>query len=342
MAEENEVREEESVERLGARRKRRGGGFLGAVVLITIGTIFLLNNFGLLPWDIWADLWRLWPLILILVGLQIVFGGSRVANLLVALLSLLFFVYILVNAISTSNPDFKAQVQERAPWFPSNRMMTNPESKQEQTTIKEGDYQNVTSRRVRADVGTGKLTLGDSEARDYFDLTASYFTNFGKPRVKHSQINGVLDINFDTEGGFAFFWGGRGSTTYDISLGQPGLASDLDLHVGTGSATANLDQLKVGALAVDVGTGQATVTFNKTTLPTGSVNLEVGTGSIKVSLPKDIALKVKHDIGTGRLKIGESTISGDGTYVSDGYDAASSKLELTVDVGTGAITIERI
>lgn len=47
---------------------------IGPMVLIGLGTIFLLNNLGLLDWSIWSSLWRLWPILLIAAGLDMVFG----------------------------------------------------------------------------------------------------------------------------------------------------------------------------------------------------------------------------------------------------------------------------
>src|SRR5215210_2097893 len=47
---------------------------LGPVLLILAGSVFLLNNLGILPWNVWGDVWRLWPLIPIAIGLDIIVG----------------------------------------------------------------------------------------------------------------------------------------------------------------------------------------------------------------------------------------------------------------------------
>jgi hypothetical protein len=51
---------------------KRRPGYIGPLLLLTIGFILLFNNIGILPWRIWGNLWRLWPVILILFGIQIV------------------------------------------------------------------------------------------------------------------------------------------------------------------------------------------------------------------------------------------------------------------------------
>jgi hypothetical protein len=326
-----------------AQRPPHGSG-VGAAILISLGVIFLLNNFGLLPWSVWADLWRLWPLVLVLIGLQIIFGSWRLTNLVITVVGIAAVAYILILSLAASNLEFDRRVREQAPWLPRQHMqwLTRTEEQQEQITIKEDQYQNVTDRKISADIGVGKLTIADSESKDYFDVRASYFTNFGKPRLSHRVSNGVLSIDFDTEGGFGFFTGWPGTTAYDITLGKPELTTDFSVDVGTGSSEIRLDRLEVAAFRIKVGTGTASVELTKASIPSSNVILDVGTGTIKLRLPKDAALKVKHDVGTGRLKIDDSTIEGDGTYTSENYESAATRLELDIEVGTGTITIERI
>lgn len=50
-------------------RRGRRPRLLGPVVLIALGLLLLLNNLGWLP----VDLWKLWPLVLILIGLEMLF-----------------------------------------------------------------------------------------------------------------------------------------------------------------------------------------------------------------------------------------------------------------------------
>lgn len=52
--------------------QRRGRGWpVGAIILIGLGVLFLLANFGWLNWG-WA-----WPFILIIIGVALLVGRSR-------------------------------------------------------------------------------------------------------------------------------------------------------------------------------------------------------------------------------------------------------------------------
>jgi len=48
-----------------------------SLILILIGTLFLLKNLGLLPMEIWPVLW---PSLLVLLGIYIVFLSQRVQS----------------------------------------------------------------------------------------------------------------------------------------------------------------------------------------------------------------------------------------------------------------------
>lgn len=76
--------------------KTHSGSFFWPILLITIGIILLLNNFGIIPWGIWDSLIRFWPVMLILVGLEILLGRSRTTNLIVTLLGIMILIIIVV------------------------------------------------------------------------------------------------------------------------------------------------------------------------------------------------------------------------------------------------------
>lgn len=49
----------------------RRPGYVGPLLLITIGLIILFNELGFISWGSWGSLWRFWPVILILIGIEI-------------------------------------------------------------------------------------------------------------------------------------------------------------------------------------------------------------------------------------------------------------------------------
>jgi hypothetical protein len=73
--------------------------FFWPLLLIILGTLFLLNNFSLLPWSIWNSLLKFWPILLIFIGLEILLGRSKIANLLMTTIGLVIVGTILILTI---------------------------------------------------------------------------------------------------------------------------------------------------------------------------------------------------------------------------------------------------
>ena len=84
------------------RRHRRGGWVFGLILIFT-GAVLLLNNMGVLPWSVWNFIWPLWPLLLVLIGLRIVFGRGWAGDLIVFIAALAILVLVLINALNRVN-----------------------------------------------------------------------------------------------------------------------------------------------------------------------------------------------------------------------------------------------
>lgn len=59
-----------------------------ALTFITVGSLLLLNNFNLLPPLLWSQIWRLWPVLLILMGFQAILGKSKLAEFAIFIIGL--------------------------------------------------------------------------------------------------------------------------------------------------------------------------------------------------------------------------------------------------------------
>lgn len=71
-------------------------GFVFPLIIITIGVILLLNNLGIISWEIWRTLWLYWPVILILFGIEMLVccEGSKFTYIASVLISM-----VLISAV---------------------------------------------------------------------------------------------------------------------------------------------------------------------------------------------------------------------------------------------------
>lgn len=62
-------------------------GFL----FIFAGLILLLNTLEILPWALWESLLKVWPVLIILLGIKIALGTNQISRFILTLLSLVIF-----------------------------------------------------------------------------------------------------------------------------------------------------------------------------------------------------------------------------------------------------------
>lgn len=90
-------------------RSRTYRGISAGTTMICVGVILLLNNLGTVGWGVWFDLLRLWPVLLISLGLRLIFSTTALhpLSLLGPALVVLATVWTVLN------------YQERAAWTES-------------------------------------------------------------------------------------------------------------------------------------------------------------------------------------------------------------------------------
>jgi hypothetical protein len=105
----------------------------GAIILIILGAIFLLNNFGILPWSIWRDLWRIWPLFLIFWGFQLIFSNSKTARVILWTIIILICSYFFLSIAASTNPSIKNYLPSQFPYLqlPSHNLINDLPSEDE-------------------------------------------------------------------------------------------------------------------------------------------------------------------------------------------------------------------
>src|SRR4030043_1137808 len=202
---------------------------IGPAILITLGVIFLLNNFGVLPWDIWTNIWKFWPVILILVGIEALIGQNISIRTLFILLALVFLIplFFAVNPF-TKNPLATETLT-----------ITEPLGRLARSKII-FDLPATNLDLKAAATGSSKLIEGK----------ISFSKAANKPRVSKEEIfgKGVVTINQDGQTSLPFISSLKNNTQLLLSQQIP-----LELLIKTGAAAGSLDlnNLRVDYLELD-------------------------------------------------------------------------------------------
>jgi len=80
------------------------GSLAWGLVLILLGLMFLFSNFGGLPPAVWNQVIRLWPVLIVLIGFDILIGHSFISDIIYSLFGLFLFFTVLGIVLLHTSP----------------------------------------------------------------------------------------------------------------------------------------------------------------------------------------------------------------------------------------------
>ena len=297
----------------------RRGGLVGPVVLIGLGILLLLDNLGLLSSAIWEILLRMWPVLLIAIGIDLLIARRSVWG---RLLALVLIVAVFAGGFWLSG----------ARLLPGRGTVASEEVRQPLQGATEADVtiaQAWGDLRVHSTANSGLLAQGTVPSVQG-ETTTRRFDLSGKRAIFELRSSGTSSFPFVV---------GNVSRVWDIGLGQE-TPINLRADLGAGDSTIDLENMLITGLRVNMGVGHTTVTLPSKGRFEGTVNTAIGETVIVV--PKGMAVRVRIKSGLSSVKVPDGYQQlgvGDHTYTSPGYETAQDRVDLTVSQAIGSVVI---
>jgi hypothetical protein len=295
-------------------------GFL----LVLVGGLFLLSNFGVLPWGIWDSLWRTWPVILILWGASVLLRPlGRKGALITGILALVAVVAVVGIAYATYRPGMGGTGQ---PYQTGAATLSQP--------LESG----VESVRLKMDFGAGTIDLDGTAAEGQLATgTLGYIAR--SPAIVYTSSGSEADLRLSMASGAWIGSPGPRAPRWDIHL-SPVPVYVIDLDTGACATEFDLSALKVSEFNLDTGASDCKVTFGDSGLVT-KVRLAFGAASVTVRAPRSVGVKVSLSTGLVGTNLSQAGLTKTGeTWMSKDYDAQTSRLEITVQAGVSSFNVE--
>ena len=312
------------------------------ILLIGVGIIWLLTNLGVIQPSNLVSVLRLWPLLLIVVGLDLLIGRkSPLVGGLIGLAAVAAVVVILL---------FGPSLGIRAPAGTRTETFTDPIGQAASANI----TLDLAERHTRISDLTDTTNLIDATLTHTgtidFSTTGTSQREIRLRQVQEPGDCALMDLApGDWEIGLSpnlplslTIDGGSGSGEFDFSkLNLTGLSMDM----GSGSSIISLPAV-TSPYQADIASGSGSIKINLAAGSPVSLRLDSGSCSVNIRLPADAAVRVEvQDDGSGSLNLagGLDQISGDretGVWQTSGYETAAVKIQIVLaDRGSGSITI---
>ena len=293
------------------------GGLVGPVLLIGLGAILLAQNLGWVGGDIWWSLLRMWPLILVAVGVDLLIPRRSALGTLV---SLMLVVAVFVGGF----------------WLSGARLRASLPGETETVSVPIG---NASRARIRFSPPVAALEIEALASSDA--LLEGTVPESGSGQVRaNSEISGTTaDVDVTASGAFIGPMIGTQDEAWRFGLSSA-VPLELEISSGMGLVEADLTGLTVEGLEVELGIGRTVIT-----LPAGgnfSGRLSGAIGQTTIIIPKGTAVHVRMTTGIGGVETPDGSRPfdlGDNEYTSPGFGTAENRIELEIEQAIGLIVL---
>jgi hypothetical protein len=296
----------------------RRDGWVGSLVLLGFGTILLLGNLHYMQYSGFALFIRLWPILLVAIGLDVFLGhrGSIWSNLIRIMLGLMLVGGIIW--LATMSPFFSLGMK---------------------TVPFEQNLDRATQSDVRFSVAVGELNLtGGAKNDELVSGTAGLPKEMTLEPVYTAPDNGKSSLTLEGNGVVILPINSATSPwNFDINSRIP---IDLDSEVGVGEMQIDLTGTHVSKLETKMGVGQTTIT-----LPAGvDVNAMVSSaiGELVIRVPRGSKVEIKTSKALVGTSLPDGYIQENGIIRSPAAKAGAHKITLNVDLAIGSIVVQEI
>ncbi len=285
---------------------------LWGLILVALGVIFLLQNLGVLGWGVWGTLWRFWPVVLLLIGLNIILRGQS------PWLMLGITVVVLIGVIAA------AVLVERSRSGTVGASFSQP-------------LRGITRAEIEVDFGVGELYIGSLPAG-----SASLAEGDGYPEVRQvrgmqlaDDVTGVLNLSVPGRGIWPF---GDNGLRLNASLNRE-VPMDLTVKTGASDAQVDLTGLQVRRLEMEVGASRLSLRL-PAKAGTTEAEVKAGAARVSISIPQGVAARITAETSVGSFNVDTSRFPKVGNrYESPGFATATNRVDLTVKSGVASINI---
>ena len=289
--------------------------FFWPALLILAGLVALLVNTGQISAERLEQLLSLWPLILVVIGLELIVRrtvhgvtGDIAAALIVLLAVVGAAAYVAVAPAPSATHSLEASEEV-------------------------GDLSEAA-----AEINAGAATIsiaGSKEAGSNLFLAHIDYSG-NKPEVNLDRASGRLTIS--QRGGFTFFQSRKFALHLTLN---PGVAWKLELNTGSATTTIAVADLHLESLALNTGASKSDITLGPaaTTVP-----VEINGGALTVSIhrPKEVSTTIEVSGGAVTLNADGHSQHAVGSTHYEATAPGSGLYRITVNGGACTVTLDTI
>ena len=305
------------------------------LILIFIGAVFLLSNFGVINFY-WGSIWRFWPVIFILIGANMIF--SRFNNLTGTILSVSI---TLIALVFIGYQGTRADNRQERSWFRYQERnidnSSNERSRNNSSTFTEPYSSDIKRAELNIKGGATSYTLTDSTNYLFNADVKQRNGNFTLEKTTRDSVE-VLNFRMRDEKN----WRMDDMDGNDVKLKlNSNPIWNINMTMGAGEFDFDLSNFKIDRLTLKGGAASFKV---KLPMPVTSTNVTVETGVAEVSIkvPNAVACRITVDSGLSSKDFSGFQKQADGSYQTPNYNSSTAKkIQVKLKGGLSSFEVSR-
>ena len=302
---------------------RRPHSLFWPIMLVGAGILLLLRNLELIPVFNLTMLLRLWPLLLVVLGVDLIFARrSPWVGTVIGLVTLAIVVVFLVASPQLGIPSAEAP----------------------QTVVFSSPLKDTTSVNYKISTAADPVTLNALAGSD--ELIHATITNRGTMKFDVSgEAEKTVTLYEESSADAGLVWDLlENNQKWDISLSKV-LPVNLDLDGGSGSLNVNLEGIDLRSMRASFGSGSSRISLPHNATPY-DVTIATGSGSMNMDVPGSSNLNLTLSSGSGSINIDVADLtsltltlsSASGSVHVNVPDGAALRIEV-MDSGSGSLSV---
>ncbi|MCK4676849.1 MAG: hypothetical protein KAT48_01840 [Bacteroidales bacterium] len=315
------------------------------VILIFLGTLFILKNFGVIYFQ-WFAVFRLWPLLLVLWGISLIPVKSSV-KLLCALATIAVGVLILaqmdhryLGLRSFSPPFFHHYYWDDDAEKDDSRNYDFDDDidykydKDVSQTFSEPFESNIKEAELHLDAVAGDFKLAEwTNELIEFEKTGS----LGRYSMTSKDIDDKRIIHLNLRKSNVRFKN-RGDNV-DIKLNRMPVW-DLDLDIGAAKFDLDLSEFKIHDIIIDGGAAAITLKLGDRHYET-NVDIDTGASSITIKIPEKSGCEVKTSTVLSSKTLNGFEKKNKQVYRTENFEVSENKIYISIDAAVSSLNVRR-
>lgn len=302
------------------------------IVLLFIGTVLLLENFGIIEFY-WRSVWRFWPIFLIIAGINILFSRSKSQLAGVVSIAVLVITLCLLFFKGQEVPGGR-ELSDRAGEY-SEAPNPAPDKLNEQHLALPYEADSIAKRTI-LNISGGGTSFELKGATD--SLISAIVNDRGE---KFSLVNNLSKDSITT---LSLKMAGKGKwntggNNVDIWLNtRPNW--EFQVNMGAGAVKFDLTSYKVREFNFDGGAAALEVKLGSL-LPVTDVNVKTGIADVKINIPAGSGCQIRAKTGLSSKEFTGFIKLSDNTYETPGYKTSKNKIFINFDGGLSSFEVNR-